>query len=546
MSPTYPRLRRRVLIGLFVGSALALAAVTGLLLNISERKSEERQYPLILNKLSDDQVDPAVWGVSFPAQYGRYRLMAEPGTATNYGGGHPYSKLMRNPALRRLWGGYPFSLDFNEDRSHYFAAIDQFETKRNDKDWINAHGLPGFKGQPGACMNCHSGWAPSLIRELGWETFNHTPYNDLKGMLIKQHGAGMAGHALGSTCADCHHPSDMSLRVTRPAYINAMVARGYKGDPKAGLLATHEEMRSHVCQQCHVEYYFKGEQKVLTFPWSQWPKNEPLRIEMIEAYYDREAARPDGFKADWTHGETGAPMLKMQHPETELYSSSVHARTGVSCADCHMPYRREGAVKVTDHFIASPLLNINASCQTCHHIAEEKLRARVDLIQQRTATQLKEAEGAILALMDDIVAASKELDKERVKGTSIPDDVYKAKVDKVLAAARQAHRRASMRWDFISSENSTGFHSPQEAARVLGAATQLARVGQLSLVNDLATVGIHIRPTAGYGLVPAAGNPIEPRHAPVGDPPGQALLDLDLKVEAMITPLGVAGETTAK
>jgi nitrite reductase (cytochrome c-552) len=211
-----------------------------------------------------------------------------------------------------------------------------------------------------------------------------------------------------------------------------------------------------------------------------------------------------------------------------------------------MPYRREGAVKVTDHFIASPLLNINASCQTCHHISEDKLRARVDLIQQRTATQLKEAEGAILALMDDIVAASKEFDKERAKGPSVPNDVYKAKVDKVLAAARQAHRRASMRWDFISSENSTGFHSPQEAARVLGAATQLARVGQLSLVNDLATVGIHIRPTAGYGLVPPAGSPIEPRHAPVGDPPSQALLDLDLKVEAMMTPLEVAGESTAK
>ena len=527
------------LILVFVASALAAAAILAMFVNISEKKVEERQYPLLLNKLSDDDVNPAVWGVSFPAQYGRYRLMAEPGTASPFGGGVPYSKLIRNPALTRLWAGYPFSADFNEERSHYFAEVDQIDTKRNDRAWLNAHGFPAFKSQPGACMNCHSGWAPALIRELGWNAFNKADYGDLKQKLISQHGAGMAGHTLGSVCADCHSPQDMSLRVTRPAYINAMLARGYKADAKAGISATHQEMRSHVCQQCHVEYYFKGEGKTLTFPWTQWPKDKPLRLEMLEAYYDGEAASADGFKADWTHRETGAPMLKMQHPETELYSSSVHAQSGVSCTDCHMPYRREGAIKVTDHFIASPLLNINAACQTCHHMPEDKLKSRVTLIQERTATQLKETEGALLALIDDIVAAEKAI-RSQPKVKQQTAAASQALVDKMLSSARLAHRRASMRWDFISSENSTGFHSPQESARVLGTAVQLARAGQLALVLSMQEAGITLKPTAGYGVVPAAGAPIPERHSPVGDAPPQSLLDLDKALEAEVTKIGPA------
>jgi len=298
-------------------------------------------------------------------------------------------------------------------------------------------------------------------------------------------------------------------------------------------------MRSHVCQQCHVEYYFKGEGKTLTFPWTQWPKDKPLRIEMLEAYYDGEAASADGFKADWTHRETGAPMLKMQHPETELYSSSVHAQSGVSCTDCHMPYRREGAIKVTDHFIASPLLNINAACQTCHHMPEDKLKSRVALIQERTATQLKETEGALLALIDDIVAAEKAI-RSQPKVKQQTAAASQALVDKMLSSARLAHRRASMRWDFISSENSTGFHSPQESARVLGTAVQLARAGQLALVLSMQEAGITLKPTAGYGVVPAAGAPIPERHSPVGDAPPQSLLDLDKALEAEVTKIGPA------
>jgi nitrite reductase (cytochrome c-552) len=276
---------------------------------------------------------------------------------------------------------------------------------------------------------------------MGWEEFNHTPYNELQEDLH-----------LGSSCADCHDPDTMALRITRPAFVNAMEARGIDLSQ-----ATRQEMRTYVCAQCHVEYYFAGENKVLTFPWT-----EGTNIDEIEQYYNNV-----GF-TDWKHAETGAPMLKMQHPEFELFTSGLHYQSGVSCADCHMPYVREGSVKVSDHWLRSPVVNINASCQTCHNYSEAELQARISTIQDRTAAMLHDTEEALLAAIDTIVAA-------REAGAT----------DEELAEALQLHRSSQMRWDFISSENSTGFHSPQESARVLGDAMNLARQAELAAYKVL-------------------------------------------------------------
>jgi formate-dependent nitrite reductase cytochrome c552 subunit len=141
--------------------------------------------------------------------------------------------------------------------------------------------------------------------------------------------------------------------------------------------ASRQELRSFACGQCHVEYYC-GPKLTLFFPWSNG-----LRVEQIEATYD--ATRfPDGERFyDWQHAETGAHVLKAQHPEFETWSQGVHARAGVACADCHMPYQREGALKITDHHVQSPLLNINRACQTCHRWPEEELKARAEANQQR-------------------------------------------------------------------------------------------------------------------------------------------------------------------
>jgi hypothetical protein len=130
-------------------------------------------------------------------------------------------------------------------------------------------------------------------------------------------------------------------------------------------------MRTYVCAQCHVEYYFLGDDKTLTFPWSQG-----YTIDDIEAHYDLY-----GFK-DWTHAETNAPMIKIQHPEFELWTTGLHAESGVACADCHMPYVREGGLKVSDHWLRSPLTNVNNACQTCHRQDEAALINRINVIQE--------------------------------------------------------------------------------------------------------------------------------------------------------------------
>ena len=69
-----------------------------------------------------------------------------------------------------------------------------------------------------------------------------------------------------------------------------------------------------------------------------------------------------------------------------------------------MPYVREGAVKVSDHWLRSPLTNVNQACQTCHRQSEEELQERILTIQNRTAELLRLSEEAIVDAMEAIVA----------------------------------------------------------------------------------------------------------------------------------------------
>lgn len=414
---------------IFVVSTLAAIGVGYLMINISQRKQEAKEYPRKVVEIDTQELDPAVWGKSFPYEYDTFVKTKIDYGKTEYGGSTPYSKLERFPAMKRLWAGYAFSIDHNEDRGHHYAAIDQAETERVK-----------VVSQPGACANCHAAEAPQLIEEMGWEEFNRTPYNELKPHL-----------KTGTSCADCHDPQTMALRITRPAFINAMEEAGVDLTS-----ASRQDMRSYVCAQCHVEYYFKGPNKILTFPWSKG-----RTVEAIEEHYDAYA-----FK-DWMHKETGAPMLKMQHPEFELWGTGIHARSGVSCADCHMPYIRQGSVKVSDHWIRSPLHNPNQSCQTCHNRPAEELKERILTIQHKTDELLTQSQEALLTAMDAIVAARKA-----------------GATDDELKEALHLHRRAQMRWDFISSENSTGFHSPQEAARILADAIDYARQAEIAVLKS--------------------------------------------------------------
>jgi nitrite reductase (cytochrome c-552) len=221
-------------------------------------------------------------------------------------------------------------------------------------------------------------------------------------------------------------------------------------------LATRQELRSFVCGQCHVEYYFKGAQKIVTYPW-----HKGLRVGEIERYYDEQQF------TDYKHGETGAPILKAQHPEFELWNQGIHARSGVACADCHMPYQREGAVKISDHQVRSPLLNVARACQTCHRYPEEEIKARANAIQDKNQALMDRAENALIELLDALKTAKN------------------GKVDaRAIKEAQALQRKAQWRVDFINAENSMGFHAPQEAARVLGEAIDYARQGQIKVLES--------------------------------------------------------------
>jgi nitrite reductase (cytochrome c-552) len=454
-----PRSRRRLIAIVAVVAALAGAGAAALLTTIVERKQEARHPFYRVVELTEDIDDPAVWGRNFPLQYDGYRRTVDQ-VRTRFGGSEAIprtptgadprsvvsqSRIEEDPRLRAMWAGYAFARDFREERGHAYMLDDQTFTERQQA-----------ARQPGACVNCHaSTYVPmrtlgqgDLVR--GFEALNRMAYAEAR-KLVKHPVA----------CIDCHDPATMQLRVTRPAFMEGMRAlkalEGVK-DYDVNTMASRQEMRAFVCGQCHVEYYFRGPEKRLVYPWARG-----RRADEILARYDE-----IGFQ-DWTHADTGAPLLKAQHPEFELWSQGTHARSGVTCPDCHMPYRREGALKISDHHVRSPLLNVNRTCQTCHKWSEDELKARVDTIQQRTYQLRNRALDALMALIGDLKAA-------RAAGRSDAD----------LAAAQAFQRRAQFLVDFVEAENSTGFHAPQEAARLLGVSIDLARQGQLALRDGAA------------------------------------------------------------
>jgi nitrite reductase (cytochrome c-552) len=346
--------------------AVGALAVTALLVNIFTRQQEARDPFYRVVDLDDETEDAAEWGKNFPLQYDSYRRTVDQ-VRTRYGGSEAVprapseadprsivaqSRLDEDPRLRTMWAGYAFAVDFREERGHAYMLEDQTFTERQD-----------VAKQPGTCMHCHASVYVPYKRLgngdlfAGFERMNQMPYAEARTHVT---------HPV--TCIDCHDPESMQLRITRPGFIEGIrtlkQAQG-AADYDVNRDATHQEMRTYVCGQCHVEYYFRGAEKRLTYPWANG-----LRADEILEYYEKV-----GF-SDWTHAESGAPVLKAQHPEFEMYNQGVHARSGVACADCHMPYQRTGAMKVSDHHVRSPLLNVNRACQTCHRWSEDELRER--------------------------------------------------------------------------------------------------------------------------------------------------------------------------
>jgi nitrite reductase (cytochrome c-552) len=465
------------------GIVIGFAAIA-LLTNIFQRKQEAKNPYVRLVEVTEETTDPVPWGMNWPRQMDGYRRTSDV-SRTQYGGSEalPEEKIERDPWLKRIFAGYAFAIDYRDRRGHAYMLSDQEQTKRVTT-----------KPQPGNCLHCHTSVIPTYRRLGGGDMFKgfdimaKMPYAAAHAEVVK---TGSMNPIPGGTeprfthvegahpvsCVDCHDPKLMLLRVTRPGFligIRALAAsqeptpqvpsierwrkgdRAHPYDPNTD--ATRQEMRSFVCGQCHVEYYC-GPKTTLFFPW-----NEGLKVEEIEHTYDNYRF-PDGHRFyDWQHAETGAEVLKAQHPEFEMWSQGIHARSGVACADCHMPYKREGAMKVSDHWVRSPLLNVSRACQVCHPYEESEIQARVATIQARTHALLERAAAANVEMLDAIIAA-----KQAAGAT--PER---------LAPALELQRKAQWRLDFVAAENSMGFHAPAEAARILAESIDYARQGELA------------------------------------------------------------------
>jgi nitrite reductase (cytochrome c-552) len=372
--------------------------------------------------------DSSIWGQNFPNQWSTLLLTETNNVRTAYGGSDPFSRVELDPRIVTLFAGYPFSEDYNEERGHRMALVDVRETKRVTEK------------TPATCYSCKSSNNPMLWSDMGMAKYDAMKFSEMTPRITEPIG-----------CANCHEAGTKRLIVTNPALDEALKAQG-----KDWRSFTRQEMRTVVCANCHVEYYFKGDGKYLTFPWANGTK-----IEDIEAYYT------EANFSDWTHKEDGAPMLKMQHPEFEMYTAgSTHYNAGVACADCHMPYTRDGAVKFSTHDTHSPLFDPARACGTCHTDVEY-VTERVSIIQKSVADTMSATEDALIVAIDAIKKAAADPKADA------------AKIDE----ARKLHRAAQMRWDFIAAENSMGFHNPEEALRILAAATDLARQAQIIAIE---------------------------------------------------------------
>ncbi len=508
--------KRRLLpfVGVVIVTAALTVAITALLVSIFTRQQEARRPFQIVRPVDETTTDPVPWGMNWPREYDSYKRTVDQ-THTRYGGSEgkpPESRLEKDPWLVRMFAGYAFAIDFRERRGHAYMLYDQEMTRRVLE-----------KPQAGACLHCHASVVPTWRRVglaaqgktlaeadgfdwpavfAGFEKMSTMPYADAHRELLStpdgtpredlpapgnQISGGRppttqealktaVGEAHPVSCVDCHDPNTMGVRVTRPGFVRGIAALAKSDDPVPHLPsverwrkgnrkeaydpnreASRQEMRTFVCAQCHVEYYCANK-TVLFFPW-----DNGLKVEQVERTYDQ-TKFPDGTPFfDFKHAETGALVYKAQHPEFETFSQGIHARSGVACADCHMPYKREGAMKVTDHWVRSPLLMVNRACQPCHNFPEQELIDRVHTIQDRTHGLMDRAGKAIVAMLDEIKAA-------KAAGAT----------ETQLAPVYELQKKAQWRLDFVNAENSMGFHASQETARILGESIDYARQGQFA------------------------------------------------------------------
>ena len=439
---------------LLFGGALVVVFILGLV--VSSLLSRRAEVASIYNNRQVKMTNSIVsqnekFAQDFPREYQTWAMTEDTTFESKYNGSKKVDDLDEHPELVIMWAGYAFSMDYNTPRGHKHCIEDLREILRT-----GAPGVPGGKEmQPGTCWTCKGPDVPRLMREKHLDPYYSAKWSDWGNEVMNTVG-----------CSDCHDARTMELHISRPALREAFVAMG-----KDINQATHQEMRSLVCAQCHVEYFFKGKEKHLTFPW-----NKGLTLEDAEVYYDSICA--DTAYYDYKNKISKAPILKAQHPGYEIFMQGIHGKRGVSCADCHMPYKSEGGVKFSDHHIMSPLANIDRTCQTCHRQDAEVLRQNVYDIQ------------------DKVYGYSARLDRELAlahlqAGYAWEKGATEAEMKDVLIAIR----KSQWRWDYALAGHGAAFHAPQEVMRLLGCSMEYAKDAQVLIARVLAKHGVTDMPS---------------------------------------------------
>ncbi len=429
---------------LFITTVIIVFLLGLLASSIMERRSEALYAYAPKNDFSQFEPRNEKWGQNFPSEYETYMQTSDTTFKSKYNGSVMIDELEEDPKLVILWAGYGFSKDYNQGRGHYYAVEDVRNTLRT--------GAPmGEKKSPmpNTCWTCKSPDVPRLMNEVGIAEFYKGTWEKWGSEVVNPIG-----------CADCHDVNTMQLRISRPALVEAFKRQG-----KDITKASHQEMRTLVCAQCHVEYYF-NKKKIKGVPYLTFPWDNGMAVEDMEEYYDN-----INF-SDWTHQLSKTPMLKAQHPWYEIFLTGVHASRGIACADCHMPYKSEGGIKFTDHHIQSPLNNVANSCQVCHREETQKLIADVESRQTKIKQNTNKLEELLV--------------KAHIEAKAAWD---KGATEKQMKAILTDIRHAQWRWDYSVAGHGGSFHSPVETSRIVATGITITQEARIKLTRLLANLG---------------------------------------------------------
>ena len=428
---------------LFGGAMIAVFLLGLVVSSLMERRAEVAS---VFNNKRTEFTDSIIaqnerFKADYPREYETWAMTEDTTFVSMYNSSQEVDVLAQRPEMVILWAGYAFSRNYNTPRGHKHALEDMRKILRT--------GNPGIDGdkdmQPATCWTCKGPDVPRMMRELGTGEFYHKRWSELGTEIHNTIG-----------CSDCHDARTMDLKPARPALYEAWATAG-----KDVKKASHQEMRSLVCAQCHTEYYFDKETDYLIFP-----QKYGLTCEDAEKWFDE-----IGFY-DYIHPLSKTPILKAQHPGYEVALQGIHGQRGVSCADCHMPYKQEGGVKFSDHHIMSPLANIDRTCQTCHRQDAEVLRQNVYERQQK-CTEVRDR-------------AEKELATAHIEAKFAME---KGATEAEMKPIQVLLRKSQWRWDYAIASHGATFHAPQEVTRLLSHSVDFAQQARLQISKVLAKHG---------------------------------------------------------